>query len=105
VASDTDVFISYSHADAAWVHTLADNLHQLGLEVWIDRWRISPGDRFVHAIEQGLLKARNGVLIVTPAALVTTVSRPIAHRRRSRPTAEGVDEGGVLRKAEQESQL
>ena len=37
--------------------------------------------------------------------VVTTVSRPIAHRRRSCPTAEGVDEGGVLRKAEQETQL
>ena len=34
-----------------------------------------------------------------------TVSRPIAHRRRSCPTAEGVEEGGVLRKAEQETQL
>jgi hypothetical protein len=51
------------------VHTLADNLHQSGLEVWIDRWRIGAGDRFVHAIEQGLLNARNGVLVVTPEAL------------------------------------
>ena len=34
---------------------------------------------------------------------VVAVSRPIAHRRRSCPTAEGVDEGGVLRKAEQET--
>jgi hypothetical protein len=30
-----DVFISFGHQDAAWVHALADNLHRLGLNVFL----------------------------------------------------------------------
>jgi hypothetical protein len=67
VATDSDVFISYAHADTAWVHTLADNRHQSGLKVWIDRWGIAPGDNFVGAIDQDPRTARHGALVVTPA--------------------------------------
>jgi hypothetical protein len=39
-----DVFISYGHQDQAWVHTLAENLHRAGLQVFLDAWEITPGD-------------------------------------------------------------
>ena len=64
-----DVFISYGHQDAAWVHTLADNLHRLGLEVFLDKWELVPGDVVVHELERGLLSSRNGVLVVSPASV------------------------------------
>jgi tetratricopeptide (TPR) repeat protein len=67
-----DVFVSYGHHDADWVHTLAENLHRLGLDVFLDAWEIAPGDVVVHRLERGLLAARNGVLVVSSAS----VSRP-----------------------------
>jgi hypothetical protein len=43
-----DVFIFYGHADADWVRTLAENLHQSGLNVFFDEWDIASGDVLVH---------------------------------------------------------
>jgi TIR domain len=70
-----DVFISYAHADVDWVRTLAENLHQAGLEVFYDEY-IAPGDVLVHKLDEGILNSRNGVLIVSPASL----SRPWVQR-------------------------
>jgi tetratricopeptide (TPR) repeat protein len=68
MAAIRDVFISYAHADQAWVEVLAENLHQSGLEVFFDEWEIGPGDVLVHRLDEGL-RARNGVLVVSPVAL------------------------------------
>ena len=67
-----DAFISYAQADAAQVHRLAENLHQAGLEIFLDAWEIAPGDVLVHQIDRGLQHAANGILAVTP----TSLSRP-----------------------------
>jgi hypothetical protein len=67
-----DVFLSYARADAAQVHRLAENLHNAGLEVFLDEWEIAPGDVLVHQLDRGLLNSRNGILAVTP----TSLSRP-----------------------------
>lgn len=67
-----DVFISYAHADVDWVRTLAENLHNSELQVFYDEWDISPGDVLVHKLDEGILRSRNGILIVSPASL----SRP-----------------------------
>jgi hypothetical protein len=67
-----DVLISYAHADAGWVRTLAENLHNSGLQVFYNEWDIAPGDVLVHKLDEGILKSRNGVLVVSPASL----SRP-----------------------------
>lgn len=67
-----DVFISYGHDDATWVHGLAGDLHQAGLDVFLDEWEIGEGDVVVHQLERGLLNSRNGVLVISPAS----VSRP-----------------------------
>jgi hypothetical protein len=67
-----DVFVSYSRADAEWVRVLAENLHQSGLEVFLDEWEIGPGDVLVHKLDAGILASRNGVLVVSPSSL----SRP-----------------------------
>ena len=67
-----DVFISYAHKDADWVQNLADNLYRADFEVFIDSWEIAAGDVLVHKIDEGILKAKTGILVVSPEAL----SRP-----------------------------
>ena len=70
MAETWDVFISYARADQDWVRTLATNLHNLGLDIFLDEWEIGPGDVLVHRLDEDLLCSRNGVLVVSPAALV-----------------------------------
>jgi hypothetical protein len=82
-----DVFISYGHQDQAWVHTLAENLHRAGLDVFLDKWEIAPGDVVVHELERGLLSARNGVLVVSPAS----VARPWVQQEYAVMVARAVE--------------
>ena len=72
MAATYDVFVSYARADGEQVRRLAENLHQSGLEVFFDEWEVGPGDVLVHQLDRGLLSAKNGLVVVTPAAL----SRP-----------------------------
>jgi len=64
-----DVFISYSRADGNTVRRLAENLHNVGLRVFLDDWEIGPGDVVTHHLDEAILNSRNGVLCVTPIAL------------------------------------
>jgi len=61
-----NVFVSYGHTDVDWVRTLAENLHNSGLEVFFDEWRIGPGDVLIHKLDEGILTSRSGVLVVSP---------------------------------------
>ena len=67
--TERDVFISYGHADADWVRTLAENLYQSGLELFFDEWDIAPGDVLAHKLDAGILASRSGILVVSPTAL------------------------------------
>lgn len=64
-----DVFISHAKADSAWVIRLAEDLHLHGLRVFIDEWEIGAGDVVVHRLGEGLRASRNGILVVSPAAM------------------------------------
>ena len=52
-----DVFISYGHADADWVGTLAANLHRVGFNVFLDVWELVGGDSVTGRLEEGLKAA------------------------------------------------
>jgi hypothetical protein len=93
-----DVFISYGHQDQNWVHDLAENLHGVGLEVFLDIWEITPGDVVVHHLERGLLNSCNGVLVVSPASMAqpwvqqeyaVTVGRAVEGKQRLIPVLLG----------------
>lgn len=53
-----DVFLSYSHLDAAWVENLAKRLNgEHGFSVWLDRWALIPGRSWQREMAQGLEQA------------------------------------------------
>ena len=62
-----DVFISYSHADEAWVTgTLLPRLEAAGLRVCIDFRDFEPGAPSVTEMERAVLSSRKTLLILTP---------------------------------------
>ncbi|HXM56110.1 MAG TPA: toll/interleukin-1 receptor domain-containing protein, partial [Candidatus Dormibacteraeota bacterium] len=69
--SGFDVFVSYAHTDGAWVRTLAENLERAGLHVFFDEWEIGPGDVVVHRLDEALRITRNGIVVVSPASMVS----------------------------------
>ena len=58
-----DAFISHARADKEWVHVLAENLRNLGLEVFLDAWEIATGDVLVHEIDRGLRDSEEAVAL------------------------------------------
>jgi hypothetical protein len=62
-----DVFISYKSENKSWAETLARNLVQQRLTVWLDDWRKRPGD----LITGTLKNAKAGLIVVTPEALAS----------------------------------
>jgi TIR domain len=92
--SSPEVFVSYSHEDQAWVQTLVENLHRQGVDVFYDEWDIAPGDVFVHRLEEGILAAASGILIVSPDSMrspwvreeyAAMLARAVAGRQRLIP--------------------
>jgi polar amino acid transport system substrate-binding protein len=63
------VFISHAKEDAQFAHRLADDLRQLGVQVWIAPESIRPGESWVDAIERGLGESSHTVIVLTPKAL------------------------------------
>ncbi len=61
-----DVFVSYAHEDEQWVQVLADNLHRVGLEVFLDQWEVVGGSRLSQRLQQGLASAD---VVVSAAAV------------------------------------
>ncbi|MEY9842381.1 TIR domain-containing protein, partial [Streptacidiphilus sp. EB103A] len=60
-----DVFVSYAHEDGPWATTLAENLHRLGLEVFLDRWELVAGELLAARLQEGLAKADVLVAVVS----------------------------------------
>src|SRR5690242_9449788 len=53
-----DVFLSHPHTHADWVEQLAGRLtDQHGLQVWLDKWVLIPGQNFIPAMARGLDEA------------------------------------------------
>ncbi|MGW1966625.1 TIR domain-containing protein, partial [Streptomyces sp. NPDC001935] len=60
-----DVFVSYAHEDKPWARKLAENLHRLGLDVWLDQWEIAGGELVASRLQDGLAKAGTVVAVVS----------------------------------------
>ena len=63
-----DAFISYTRADEAWAHTLANNLERLGLHCFLDVWEIKAGDALVERLDDAIVRTMTGVFVASKAA-------------------------------------
>ena len=62
------IFISYAHKDSDYVHSLAKELRDIGLGIWIDQ-DIEPGSDWDEAIENALNDCDMMLLITTEASM------------------------------------
>jgi len=63
-----DVFLSHSSKDKPVVFEIAQKLRKDGIRVWLDDWRIRPGDNIPMKIEHGLEYSRVLVLCMSAHA-------------------------------------
>lgn len=63
------VFISYAHADAAFVDQLVKDLERASIPCWVDRWGLQPGTpNWEQEIRKAIAEAFAVVLIASPAS-------------------------------------
>jgi nucleoside 2-deoxyribosyltransferase len=67
--SDHQVFVAYSHDDAAWVRLFAEALRERSVDVCLDEWQIDLGDSLREAIETGLRSSDAIVAVLTQAGV------------------------------------
>jgi len=60
------IFISYAHADRAWVERLANDLRERGYIVWIDFSGLRGGDVWQQSISDGIHASAVVLLILSP---------------------------------------
>lgn len=61
------VFISYSSRDGDWAQAFAQSLEKFGLEVWIDRLNLVPGQAWPATFEKALRESDVIAVVVNPA--------------------------------------
>ena len=54
----TDVFISYSRSDSAFVELLYDELTRRNLNVWYDKYNLTDGGKFMEEIKRAIRTAK-----------------------------------------------
>jgi hypothetical protein len=86
-----DCFISYRAARFDWVETLARNLVDQGLAVFLDRWGLIPGDDFPGQLDRALGASRAGLLVATPDTVDSEWVRNEWNRMLSRRSTERRD--------------
>src|ERR1044071_4828170 len=70
-AYDYDVFLSHNGQDKPWVRSLVEQFRGIGLKVFFDEDTILGGEPVVRAIENGLLRSRHVLLVLSRAALAS----------------------------------
>jgi hypothetical protein len=64
-----NVFLSHSRADKPAVEVLAHRLKKEGIEAWLDKWNLIPGDSWQVAIEEALAESETCAVFVGPSGL------------------------------------
>jgi hypothetical protein len=60
-----DTFLSHSHLDAEVVELIATKLEdEHGLNIWLDKWLLIPGEPFRQALSKGLDEAKTCLIII-----------------------------------------
>lgn len=63
-----DVFVSYSHADAALIKNLVARLQRRGIRVALDEVVLQPGTPLIHGVEQAIRNSTHGLLVFSKAS-------------------------------------
>lgn len=71
----SDVFISYSRRDKAFVHRIVERLKEDGRSIWIDWEDIPPTANWWSEIQNGIESANTFVFIITPDSVQSKVCR------------------------------
>jgi TIR domain len=50
----TRIFLSHSSTDKPMVRKLAGDLLSWGIDVWLDEWKINPGDSIIQLVQRGV---------------------------------------------------
>jgi hypothetical protein len=64
-----DTFLSYNSSDHAAVEHLALRLQQEGVQTWLDRWNLIPGNPWQDEIEQALENCVTSCILIGPSGL------------------------------------
>src|SRR5215472_964271 len=65
------LFISYSHADSAFVDQLEADLHQQGFETWVDRQRLAGGQRWRRELQEAVEGCQVLLIVLSPDAIAS----------------------------------
>ncbi len=109
MAKQLDAFICHAGEDkTAAALPLAERLRAMGYEVWYDNFMIKMGDSLRRKIDEGLVRSRFGVVILSRAffakewpqkELDGLVAREIAGVKVILPVWHGIDAAGVVAKS------
>ena len=69
MATSFHVFLSHSSADKPVVEELARRLAKEGIQAWLDKWNLIPGDPWQSAIEKALAASETCAVFVGPSGL------------------------------------
>src|SRR5271165_3740064 len=69
LAMSFHVFLSHSSADKPAVEELARRLAKEGIQAWLDKWNLIPGDPWQPAIEKALAESETCAVFVGPSGL------------------------------------
>ena len=64
MATSFHVFLSHSSADKPAVEELALRLAKEGIQAWLDKWHLIPGDPWQPAIEKALAESETCAVFV-----------------------------------------
>ena len=64
-----DVFLSYNSEDVDQIKQIANDLKDLGLHVWFDKWEILPGEHWNKRLYQGISESRSVIAFVGPSGI------------------------------------
>jgi hypothetical protein len=60
------VFISHKSSDKDWCEKLATRMRESGIDAWLDKWEIRPGDSVPAKIREGLEQSGYLLLVLSP---------------------------------------